>query len=196
MSLDFIDILVICVYFTVVLFVGFVIAKRKGNSYESSEEYLLAGRKLTLPLFTASLVATWYGSILGIGEFVYTSGFTAWVCFGLPYYIAAAFFAFFIAGKIRDSNVSSIPEQIRNKYGNKAGLVSSVIVFIITVPAAYVLMLGIIIQLIFGLSLWISIIIGTILSLIYLYTGGFRADVYTNAAQFILMYLGFACLLF
>ncbi|MDX9791754.1 MAG: sodium:solute symporter family protein, partial [Candidatus Kapabacteria bacterium] len=166
------------------------------NSHESSEEYLLAGRKLTLPLFTASLVATWYGSILGIGEFVYTSGFTAWVCFGLPYYIAAAFFAFFIAGKIRDSNVSSIPEQIRNKYGNKAGLVSSVIVFIITVPAAYVLMLGIIIQLIFGLSLWISIIIGTILSLIYLYTGGFRADVYTNAAQFILMYLGFACLLF
>jgi solute:Na+ symporter, SSS family len=195
MTLHIADILVIGLYFAIILYVGFVVAGKKERQTESKEDYLLAGRKLTLPLFVASLVATWYGSILGIGEFVYTSGFVAWVCFGLPYYIAAALFAFFLAGKIRQSNVTSIPEQIRLKYGNYAGIAASVIVLVITIPAAYILMLGVIIQLFSGWTLWISIIIGAVLSLIYLFTGGFRADVYTNTAQFVLMYIGFGLLL-
>ncbi|MBX3042139.1 MAG: sodium:solute symporter family protein [Candidatus Kapabacteria bacterium] len=195
MTLEIADILIIVIYFAIVLYVGFVVAGKKERKSESKEEYLLAGRKLTLPLFVASLVATWYGSILGIGEFVYTSGFVAWVCFGLPYYIAAGIFAYFLAGKIRSSNVTSIPEQIRMKYGKYAGIAASVIVLVITIPAAYILMLGVIIQLFSGWSLWFSIIIGAVLSLIYLFTGGFRADVYTNTAQFVLMYLGFALLL-
>lgn len=195
MTLSFVDILVIGAYFVVILYIGFVVASKKEQHSETKEEYLLAGRKLTLPLFVASLVATWYGSILGIGEFVYTSGFVAWVCFGLPYYIAAGVFAYFLAGKIRQSNVTSIPEQIKVKYGNFAGIASSVIVLVITIPAAYILMLGIIIQLFSGWALWVSIIIGAVLSLVYLFTGGFRADVYTNTAQFILMYVGFALLL-
>jgi SSS family solute:Na+ symporter len=124
------------------------------------------------------------------------SGFVAWICFGLPYYIAAGLFAYFLAGKIRKSNVTSIPEQIRLKYGKYAGIVSSIIVLIITIPAAYILMLGIIIQLFSGWELWISVTAGTLVSLVYLFTGGFRADVYTNTAQFILMYLGFGVLIF
>ncbi len=195
MTLSLADILVIGAYFVIILYIGFVVASKKERSSESKEDYLLAGRKLTLPLFVASLVATWYGSILGIGEFVYTSGFVAWVCFGLPYYIAAGIFAYFLAGKIRQSNVTSIPEQIKLKYGNIAGIASSVIVLVITIPAAYILMLGIIIQLFSGWALWVSIIIGAVLSLVYLFTGGFRADVYTNTAQFVLMYVGFALLL-
>lgn len=195
MTLTFADILVICAYFAIILYVGFVISKKDKKQSPSNEEYLLAGRKLTLPLFVASLVATWYGSILGIGEFVYTSGFVAWVCFGLPYYIAAGLFAFFLAGKIRESNVTSIPEQINLKYGKFAGIAASLIVLVITIPAAYILMLGIIIQLFSGWTLWVSIITGAILSLVYLFNGGFRADVYTNTAQFILMYLGFGILL-
>lgn len=195
MTLELADVFVIGVYFAIILFIGFIVAGRKDKKNESKEEYLLAGRKLTLPLFVASLVATWYGSILGIGEFVYSSGIVAWICFGLPYYIAAALFAFLLAGKIRQSNVTSIPEQISLKYGNYAGIAASVIVLIITIPAAYILMLGILIQLFSGWALWISIIVGAALSLVYLFTGGFRADIYTNTAQFILMYLGFGLLL-
>lgn len=196
MTLEFADILVVGLYFAIILYIGFFVARRQNKNSDSREDYLLAGRKLTLPLFVASHVATWYGSILGVGEFVYTSGFVAWVCFGLPYYIAAALFAFFIAGKIRKANITSIPEQIRLKYGKIAGIVASVIVLIITIPAAYILMLGIIIQLFTGWSLLMSVSAGAVLSLVYIYTGGFRADVYTNTAQFILMFLGFGLLLF
>ncbi len=196
MTLGLFDILVVLVYILIVLYIGFIVANKKEKSSMDKEDFLLAGRKLTLPFFVASLVATWYGSILGIGEFVYKSGIVAWFCFGLPYYIAAFFFAYFLAMKIRRSNVTSIPEQIQIKYGKLAGIVASLIVLVITIPAAYILMLGIVIQLFSGWSLNLSIVIGAVISVIYLFTGGFRADIYTNTAQFILMYLGFFVLLF
>lgn len=192
MTLSIIDLIIVLLYFFSILYIGFFVSKK--NSTPEKDEFLLAGRKLTLPLFVGSLVATWYGSILGIGEFVYNSGIVAWVCFGLPYYIAAALFATFIAGKIRTAGFSSIPEQITHYYGEKNGIIAAIIILVITIPAAYMLMLGIIVQLFTGWGLAISISIGAILSLIYLFTGGFRADVYTNSAQFVLMYVGFAVL--
>ena len=72
----------------------------KRNSKKGESEYLLAGRRLTIIPFTASLVATWYGGILGIGEFTYQYGISNWVVMGLPYYIFASIFAFLFAKKI------------------------------------------------------------------------------------------------
>ncbi len=191
-----VDMVIIVTYFGIILYIGFVVARRQERSTDNSPaEFILAGRKLTLPLFVATLVATWYGSILGVGEFVYNAGVVAWVCFGLPYYIAAVVFAIFFAGKIRDANVLTIPEQIKKHYNPLAGSIASVIILFVTIPSAYILMLGILIQMFTGFSLWISIIIGTIASVAYLFTGGFRADVYTNTVQFIFMYIGFGALL-
>ncbi|HTX17562.1 MAG TPA: hypothetical protein VMG34_02790, partial [Bacteroidota bacterium] len=59
-------------------------------------------------------------------------------------------------------------------------------------PAPYVLMLGVLVQLIFGISLLTSILISTFLTVCYLYTGGFRSDVHANILEFILMFAGFA----
>jgi SSS family solute:Na+ symporter len=188
MKLANIDIAIITLYFFGIIFLGFLAKKKTENNEEG---FLLAGRKLTLPFFVASLVATWYGNILGIGEFVYSSGIVAWICFGVPYYVSGILFAFFFAKKARILGFRSIPEQIENKLGKKAGFYSSIIILIITLPAAYVLMLGVLFQLFSGFSLNISIIFVSILSLIFLFWGGFKADIWTNSAQFILMYLGF-----
>jgi len=189
-----IDWILIFSYIVLVLYVGFYTAKKR-KSGEGKEDFILAGRRLTTPLFVATLVATWYGNILGVGEFVYNYGIVAWFCFGIVYYFAAILYAFFVAGKIRESKNLSIPEKIRENYGKTAGNISSMIVLIITIPAAYMLMLGIMIQLFTGWSLWLSIIIGTSISLVYLYKGGFLSDVLTNAVQFVVMYVGFIVLL-
>jgi len=195
MTLNFIDIIVIIIYFLIILYIGFFVSRNK--KIESTvEDFILAGRKVTLPIFIASLVATWYGSILGVGEFAYNDGIVAWLCFCVPYYIAGAIFGGFFAKKIRTSNVRTIPELITNKYGSGAGKISSLIILIITIPASYLLMLGVIIQLFSGWDLWICVIFGAAVSLSYLYSGGFKADILTNTAQFFLMYIGFAVLLF
>ncbi len=185
---------IIALYFIAIIFLGIWGTRKKTSS--GKEDFLLAGRKLTLPVFVATLVSTWYGNILGVGEFVYSNGIVAWVCFGLPYYIAAALYAVLIAKKVRNTNVCTIPEQIQKSYGTTAGKVSSVIILLITIPAAYILMLGIIIRMFVGLELWICIIIGAFISLIYLYKGGFKADIMANTAQFVLMFLGFGILLY
>lgn len=192
-TLSIYDISVIIIYFILILFIGFFLSRKERNEKHTNEKenFLLAGRKLTLPFFVATLVATWYGNILGIGEFIYRSGISAWVCFAFPYYIAAFIYAIFFAIKIRSLSIYSIPEQFRNKYGSYAGIIASFFVLIISIPASYILMLGIMIKSLTGLNILISMITGVLLSFIYLYYGGLKADVLTNTAQFVLMYLGF-----
>ncbi|MCS6966101.1 MAG: sodium:solute symporter family protein [Candidatus Kapabacteria bacterium] len=186
------DWLVVLAYVLAILVVGFGIAPRwRGEHRGEAEEYLLAGRQLTLPLFVATLVATWYGAILGVGEFVYRYGIVAWLCIGVPYYLVAAAFAIVLAGRIRSSQTLTIPQQMRLFYGESAGRVAALLVLLITIPSAYLLMLATLVRALTGWSLEIAIVVGAVLSVAYLYTGGFKADVLTNAVQFLLMYAGF-----
>ncbi|MBM2815586.1 MAG: hypothetical protein HW421_2348 [Ignavibacteria bacterium] len=195
MKLVIFDYFVIICYGALILFIGFIIARNKEKGSSGAVQFILAGRRLSLPLFVATLVSTWYGNILGVGEFVYTNGISAWVCWGLPYYIAAVIFALYFAKKIRNLNVTTIAEQVSRKFGNRAGFLASVIVLLITIPAPYILMTGVILQIFFGWDLWICIVLGSVLSTAYIFTGGFKADVFANVAQFLLMYIGFAVLL-
>lgn len=184
MTLEIIDIAIIVIYFMIIAIIGL---KSKTNK----SDFFLNGRKLTLPFFVATLVATWYGSILGIAEFTYNNGINAWFCFGLPYYIAAFIYAFFFAEKIRDLEFDNIPDQIAAKFGSKTRLVSNIIIYFTTIPATYILMLGILISNFLHLNLMFSITISGLLSLIIVLKGGFKADVITNTIQFVIMYLGF-----
>lgn len=183
-------------YGLLLLLIGFGIVPRiRGERASEAEEYLLAGRRLTLPLFVATLVATWYGAIIGVGEFVHRYGVVAWLCVGVPYYLVAFVFAFAIAGRIRASQTLTIPQQMCLLYGQQAGRIAALVMLLITIPASYLLMLATLLQAITGWSLEIALVVGALFSVAYLYTGGFRADVLTNALQFVLMYAGFAVLL-
>ncbi|MBI3787019.1 MAG: sodium:solute symporter family protein [Ignavibacteriales bacterium] len=187
-----IDTLLIVLYFAAVVFVGFRAARRQ---QQSSDDFLLAGRTLTLPMFVATLVSTWYGGILGVGEFSYKYGISNWVVFGVPYYLFALVFAMFLAKKVRATNYVTIPDKLQASYGKKTAVLGGILTFFLVTPAAYVLMLGILVQLIFGLSLFASILLTTFLTVCYLYSGGFRSDVWANAFEFVMMFLGFAIII-
>ena len=68
-------------------------------------------------------------------------------------------------------------------------------VFVMTVPAVYVLMLGTLFKLMFGWDLMFSIILATIISTGYVLIGGFRSVVKTDWIQFGLMYFAFFIML-
>lgn len=162
---------------------------------DSHEDYLLSSRTLSLPAMVATLVTTWYGGILGVGEFIYTNGISAWVIFGLPYYFFAALFAFFIAPKIRSAKYLSIPDLLYQNYGKSVGLLGSFFILFITSPAPYILITGILVSYLFGLNLALSVIIAALFSMIYIFKGGFRSVVQTDKFQFVLMFGGFAILM-
>src|SRR6185312_3425757 len=125
-------------------------------------DYLVAGRRVTLPAFVATLVATWYGGILGVGEYSYRFGISNWLVFGVPYYVGAALFAFLVARRARRSMLYSVPDQLAAAYGRPAGLLGAGVLQVLSSPATYVLMLGVLRQTMFGGPLWVSVVAGTI----------------------------------
>ena len=84
-DLSNIDIFIIIAYLGALFLIGFI---RKSKD-SSSENYFLSGRRITTPIFIMTLVSTWYGGILGIGEFTYRYGISNWLVFAFPYYIFA-----------------------------------------------------------------------------------------------------------
>ncbi len=159
------------------------------------QDYLLAGRALTLPAFIATTVSSWYGGILGVGEYSYSYGIANWLVFGLPYYLYALIFALFLAKRARRSRALTVPDQLRKRYGPAVALLGSAVLFVMTAPAAYILALGVLLAHLTGLPLLPAMVIGTVFSLAYVFRGGLRAVVFTDKVQFLLMFIGFAMLL-
>jgi len=162
-----------------------------GMARRPALEYLMMGRRLTLPSFVATLVTTWYGGILGVGEFTFRYGIANWLVFGVPYYVGAALFAIVIARRARRSELTSVPDQLAHAYGRPAGLIGAVVIQFLSSPAPYILMLGVLLQLIFGWPLWIATLAGAIVSTSYSFRGGLHSVVRADNVQFVLMYLGF-----
>jgi len=190
--MHWLDFSVLILYVGLLIGFGFYRTKQSGKD---PEEFLLAGRKLSLPGFVVTLVATWYGGILGIGENTYSYGIQTWFIFGLPYYIFAILFAFLIAGRINETKFISIPDQFHGRFGKTAGVVSALYILFLASPAPYILSIGILLQFTTGLSFGLSLLMATGLSLSYIWIGGFKAVVRTDGLQFGFMFVGFLLLL-
>jgi len=187
------DAFVLAGYLLVVLGIGWFAVRRQMG--KGVTDYLLAGRSLTTPVFVMTLVSTWYGGILGVGEFTYSYGIANWVIQGVPYYIFAVVFAFLLAGKIRASKATTIPDRLHEVYDRRTALLGAGLTFFLMTPAPYVLMIGILLQMITGWSLLVCVVTGTMVTTVYLFAGGLRADIYTDVFEFLLMFGGFGLIL-
>lgn len=187
------DWILIALYFLALIVVSFF---RIGKS-NTEESFLLSGRTLTLPAFVATLVSTWYGDILGIGEYTFLFGISQWIVFGLPYYLFAVLFAVFLAGKIRENRALTLPEALANAYSPRAGIAGAVLVFLLVNPAPYLFMAGLLFRFVLGseASILLFAALTALFSVLYVAVSGFRAVVRTDAIQVVLMYIGFAVLL-
>lgn len=190
--LHIIDWLILVAYFIILIVIGMIsnVGARKND-----DEFILAGRRLSLPGFIATLVSTWYGGILGIGENTFLHGVQTWFIFGLPYYFFAILYALYLAPRIRSSSNLSIPDHFRKRFGVNAGILSAILLLFLASPAPYVLSIGSFLQFSLNLNLNSAVFLATFVSIIYIWFGGFRAVVRTDIFQFILMFSGFILML-
>lgn len=172
-----------------------VIWWRARRAAQTADDYVVAGRAVTLPAFVATLVATWYGGILAVGEYGWRYGLANWLVFGVPYYVGAALFALLFAKRARESRLTSLPDQLERAYGRSPALAGAALVFVQTAPSAYVLMLGTLFAVMTGGSLTVCVIAAAVLSVFYVDKGGLRSVVAADRIQALLMYAGFAVLL-
>jgi len=192
------DRLVILAYLGATLALGLGLGaswRRPAPGGNDRESYLLAGRRLSLPAFVAALVSSWYGGVLGVGEYTFSYGISNWLVFGVPYYLAALIFALLLAGRAQRARVLSLPEQLRQAYGSGAGALAAGVVVATTLPAAYLLTVGLLLGLAFDLPLWQGVLAGALFAVVLNWAGGLRSVVRSNLLQFGLMYGGFAILL-
>jgi SSS family solute:Na+ symporter len=154
---------------------------------DSPLSVLLAGRRLTLPFFIATLVATWYGGIFGVTQIAYEKGIYNFITQGVFWYITYIIFAFFLATKLRNSDSLSLPELAGNLFGRKSRFVVSIFNIFNVIPVAYSLSIGIFIDSIFQLGIAQSTFIGTAVVVIYSLFGGFKAIILSDLVQFFVM---------
>ena len=153
-------------------------------------DMLVMGRALSLPMFVATLVATWYGGIFGVTRIAFEKGIYNFVTQGLFWYLAYVIFALFLVDKIAPFRALTLPDLVGKMFGPKAAKLSAVFNFFNVLPIAYIISLGLFLQMLFGGELWGMMALGTALVVLYSMGGGLRAVVFSDLVQFLVMCLG------
>lgn len=169
--------------------------KKGAGEKESVVDFLLMGRQLTLPLFVATLVATWYGGIMPITELAFREGIFNFITQGVFWYFTYIIFAFFIVDRIRKQKPLTLPHLASKIMGKRSAKLVACFNFADVLPIAYVLSLGHFLNIIFGGSVFMWVCIGTLVVMSYAIFGGFRGVVYSDFIQFICMFSGVAMVL-
>lgn len=190
LTLSPLDFAVVGGFIVLLLGLGFSAKLRENSVFQM----LTAGRQLTLPAFVASLVSTWYGGILGMGESVSYFGLGTWALLGLPYYVFAGIYAAVFARRARELPQITLPEMLTARFGRGMGLVGAGLIYLLAVPAAHVLMLGVLLSAITGWALAPAVIAATVVASFLLIKGGLLADVRLSIPAFVMMYVGFAAM--
>lgn len=181
-------------YLLAMLGIGLYASRRVSGS----ADYLVAGRRLSLPLATATLSATWFGGGLCIGaaSAAYGGGFRAVIAdpFGaaLCLFLAGAFYV----RVLRRMGIMTVASFFTERFDGRAGMFAS----LCTIPAyvgwvaALMVAFGRILQSLTGLDPAIGICVGAGVVLVYTYAGGMWAVTLTDFVQLIILVLGMVVL--
>lgn len=160
--------------------------KKKSKKLELLD-HLLMGRKLSLPFFVATLVATWYGDIFAVTQIAFEQGIYMFITQGVFWYLTYFIFAFFLVKRIRSSEAVTLPHLVEKKFGKRSAKLAAFLNFFSVIPVSFALSLGLFLQLFFGGDLLLWIPCGLIGVLAYSLFGGFRAVVFSDLIQFFVM---------
>ena len=181
---NWVDYLLIAMYFVFVLGIG-ILAKR---SVSSSIDFFLSGR--SLPAWVTGLA--FISANLGAVEIIGMSANGA--SFGLPtvhYFWVGAVPAMLFLGIVMmpfyyGSKVRSVPEFMNRRFGPTAHLVNA-----LSFALAQLLIAGInlyllakIVEVLLGWPLWVSLLVAAAVVLTYTALGGLSAAIYNEVLQF------------
>ncbi len=183
------------IYIVVIMLIGF----KSGNKIKTVDDYFVAGRKFSYYLAIPTIVANWYGagSCMGVASIVFSHGFSSSISDPLGCSLALFIAAFFYVGKLRRRNYVTIADLIRDTYGAKAEVFSSLLMvpFNLGTLAAQLVALGYIFSLFLGFSSFTGVFLGALTVLVYTSIGGMWTVTVTDFIQFLLVVGGLLFLL-
>ena len=185
---------ILVIYFGLMLFIGYLAARRVKNS----KDYFLGGKGFG-PWFTAfKFAATWESGVKLVGSpgMAWNAGWSSMAMgIGTP---LCYFFSFRVFGQRLKTafdhfNVLTLPQMLEKRYKSRAVRIISAIAILIGLGGSLVAQFkatGEIFSAILGTDYLTGLFIGTIIVGIYCIMGGYLASVWTDFIQGIVMVFG------
>jgi len=189
------NLLMICVYFGFMIWIGIYFKARAGKS---SDAYILADRKAPLWVVVGSIFATWVSSatLIGYGGMGYSTGIASYWSGG-AFMLACTWLGFWAIPKLRASGITTIPELFERYFGLSHRLVAFILVLArdLGVTAGVAFGMAVIFQNLFHVSTDVALLITVGVVIIYTITGGAWAVMVTDSIQAIIIIVGSSLLL-
>ena len=183
--------MIILVIYIIAMFAIGIIANRL--TIETSEDYMLAGRRMGIVMIACSLSSNNIGggSTTGLAARAFAGQGLGAAWYVLTASIAMIPLAYF-APKIRETMAVTIPEVVHRRFGDAAGTFTAVlnVLSLFFLTASQILASGTVISTIAGIPLNVGILIGTIIVIFYTTVGGMLADIITDVVQWFIIFFG------
>ncbi|CAL1602154.1 unnamed protein product [Knipowitschia caucasica] len=199
MVLNIPGLVVMAAFYLVILGTGIwasMRSKREEKKWtgDGMEITLLAGRNINLLVGIFTLTATWVGGgfILGIAEATYNPTLGAvWALMPVPYVVTFFLGGFFFARPMRENKYVTMMDPFQQKYGNflSSALILPALVADVLWVARTLVSLGGTMSVILDLPYVYSIIISSVVAIIYTLLGGLYSVAYTDVIQLILIFV-------
>jgi solute:Na+ symporter, SSS family len=191
-----INILIIATYFISMLAIGFMSSRRIRNI----SSFYVSDRSGSTLLISGSLLATIVGAsqTLGLAGLGYTKGLVGawWMLVGS---LGLFTLTFWLAGKVRETEVYTLPELLKRQYGSETlKIIASLLISIawLGVIAAQIVAAGKIMTTLWPLHMSMSVIMMGVVFILYTTLGGQYSVLKTDFIQFIIILAGVvACMI-
>ena len=188
--LNWIDILVIAIYFAIVVFIGFYL---KGSS-NTSEEFFMAGREMTAWIAGLSFVSANLGSLelMGWAGSAYQYGILATHWYWIGAIPAMLFLGIVMMPFYYISKTHSVPGYLQAALRRRARALSAVSFAFMTILMSGINMysMAMVMKVVLGWDLNFSIWVSSITVAVYVALGGLRSAIYNEMLQFLLIWAG------
>src|SRR5260221_14005343 len=190
-ELQWIDYLMMIIYFGFVLGIGFMLKR----FMRTSSEFLTAGRSIPawvagLAFLSANLGAQ---EVIGMGASGAKYGISTSHFYWIGAIPAMVFVGVFMMPFYYGSRARSVPEYLKLRFDEKTRGLNALSFAVMTVFSSGISMyaLGLLFQLVLGWSFTASVALSAAIVLVYTFLGGLTSAIYNEVLQFFLMVAGF-----
>jgi SSS family solute:Na+ symporter len=190
LDLDFFDYLILILYFATVLGVGFA-ARR---AIKTSADFFLSGRSMPAWVTGLAFISANLGALEILGM---AANGAQYGVLTVHYYWVGAVPAMVFLGIVMmpfyyGSKVRSVPEFLRRRFNRPTHLFNAISFAVAQVLIAGVNLfaLALILEALLGWPLWLAIVIGAAIVLVYIGVGGLSSAIYNEVLQFFVIIFG------
>ena len=184
----------IIAYLGITVLLGYWASRR----VKTAGDFLLAGRSLPILLSSSALFATWFGSetVFGASSEFLKGGLYAVIEDPFGAALCLVLFGAFFARKLYNMNLLTLGDYFKVRYGRRAELLSSAFMAppYIGYIAAQLVAMGLILNVVSGLDVWVGVIASACVVTFYTYIGGMWAISITDFVQSIIIVAGLVVL--